>query len=192
MLGDSLEAIAGEKAGIFKPGIPAVVGDESPEIRGLLARRAGEAGATPMTVVDEYYAIHNIRVSTSGTSFGLTRDGGRHRITTPLLGAYQARNTTTAIATIAALGADYLPPASEISRALAKVFLPGRFHRRGRMNPEEARAFAQQEGLDSQVEPELDDALSTAKKGRGPMLVTGSFHTVGDVMSRLHVSPFAA
>ena len=47
-------------------------------------------------------------------------------------------------------------------------------------------------GLDAQSEPDLDRALTAAKKVRGTLLVTGSFHTVGDVMSRLHVSPFAA
>jgi dihydrofolate synthase/folylpolyglutamate synthase len=42
------------------------------------------------------------------------------------------------------------------------------------------------------VEEEFDAALAAAKKGRGTLLVTGSFHTVGDAMSRLQVSPFAA
>ena len=31
LLGDTLEAIAGEKAGIFKPGVPALVGESNPE-----------------------------------------------------------------------------------------------------------------------------------------------------------------
>jgi len=54
-----------------------------------------------------------------------------------------------------------------------------------------AFAFAVAEGLVADVEPDLDRALAMARKGRGTVLVTGSFHTVGDVMSRLHVSPFA-
>jgi len=259
LLGDTLEAIAGEKAGIFKALAPAVIGEASPEIRDLLERRAGEAGALPVVVLDREYAIQNVKVTTRGTSFSLTHDGGRHRVTTPLLGAYQARNTATSIATIAALGDDYLPEPSQISRALAKLFLPGRFERRGRVvfdvahnpagartvaktiadlnlarprtaliavlsdkdwrgiiqelapaidrfvfttapsapaerkwNPEEARAFAKTQGLDAECDRNLNAALSAAQKGRGTLLVTGSFHTVGDVMSRLHVSPFAA
>src|SRR5207253_2705020 len=51
LLGDTLEAIAGEKAGIFKPGAPAVVGESSPEIRDLLERHADKAGALPVTVL---------------------------------------------------------------------------------------------------------------------------------------------
>jgi len=259
LLGDTLEAIAGEKAGIFKTLAPAVIGDGSPEIRDLLERRAGEAGALPVVVLDRDYAIHNVKVATRGTSFSLTHNGERHRVTTPLLGAYQARNTATAIAAIAALGDDYLPAPSQISRALAKVFLPGRFERRGRVvfdvahnpagartvaktiadlnlvrprtaliavlsdkdwrgivqelapaidhfvfttapsapaerkwNPDDARAFAETQGLDAENQPNLDAALNIARRRRGTLLVTGSFHTVGDVMSRLHVSPFAA
>ena len=259
LLGDTLEAIAGEKAGIFKALAPAVIGEASPEIRDLLERRAGEAGALPVVLLDREYAIQNVKVTTRGTSFSLTHNGERHRVTTPLLGAYQARNAATAIATIAALGDEYLPAPSQISRALAKLFLPGRFERRGRIvfdvahnpagartvartiadlnlarprtaliavlsdkdwrgiieelvpaidrfvfttapsapadrkwNPEDARAFAETQGLDAENQPNLDAALASARRGRGTLLVTGSFHTVGDVMSRLHVSPFAA
>jgi dihydrofolate synthase/folylpolyglutamate synthase len=210
-------------------------------------------------VLDRQYSIQAVKVSTRGTSFNLTHNGERHRVTTPLLGAYQARNTATAVATVAALGDDYLPPASQISRALGTLFLPGRFQRRGRIvfdvahnpagartvaktiadlnlarprtalvavlsdkdwrgiiqelapaidrflfttapsapedrrwNPKEASDFAKGEGLDAESEPSLDVALAKAQKGRGTLLVTGSFHTVGDVMARLHVSPFAA
>jgi dihydrofolate synthase/folylpolyglutamate synthase len=258
LLGDTLEAIAIEKAGIFKPGVPAVVGEPSPEIRDLLAGRARAAGASPISIVDDDYEISGVSVSPAGTSFTLAKGGESHHLTTPLLGAYQARNTATAIATVGALGSECLPPATEISSALARVFLPGRFQRsrrfifdvahnpdgartvaktitdlnlprprtalvavlsdkdwRGiiselspavdrfvfttassaplerRWNPADAGSFALDKDLVADVEPDLDRALAMARKGRGTVLVTGSFHTVGDVMSRLHVSPFA-
>jgi len=259
LLGDTLDAIAREKAGIFKPGAPAVIGEAAADIRDLLVRCAQDAGAVPIVPVDERYGIQNVRVTLRGTSFGLTNQGERHRVTTPLLGIYQARNTVTALATLEVMGKDYLPIPSQISRALAKLFLPGRFQRRGRMvfdvahnpagartvartisdlnlprprtalvavlsdkdwrgmiselsaavdrfvftvapsapadrkwNPREADAFAKGQGLVAESEPDLDAALSVARRSRGTLLVTGSFHTVGDVMSRLHVSPFAA
>ena len=44
-LGNTLAKIAGEKAGIIKPGIPVVIGEATPETRPVFARRAEETGA---------------------------------------------------------------------------------------------------------------------------------------------------
>jgi dihydrofolate synthase/folylpolyglutamate synthase len=44
-LGNTLQAIAGEKAGIIKPGIPAVVGEYIPETKEVFKAKAREAGA---------------------------------------------------------------------------------------------------------------------------------------------------
>ena len=259
LLGDTLEAIAREKAGIFKPGIPAVIGDESPPIRSLLAQCAREAGAQPIVVTDETFGIEDVQISSQGTAFTLRREGNAQHVVTPLIGAHQARNTAIAIATIAAVGEDYLPLSGEITSAISGVFLPGRFQRRGkvifdvahnpagartiarsmralnpprprialvavladkdwrgivrelalvvdsflftnapsapperRWDPDEARAFAVSEGFDADVEPDLDKAIARGEESSKTLLVTGSFHTVGDAMSRLQVSPFAA
>ena len=259
LLGETLEAIAAEKAGIFKSDVPAVVGEPAPAIRNLLARLATRARAEPVVILDNEYAVDDIEVSSRGTSFSLRHGHDRQRLTTPLIGEYQARNTATAIATLAAMGSEYLPPADEMSAALSQVFLPGRFQRRGkfifdvahnpagartvagaivaidpprprtalvavladkdwrgiirelapavdrflftnapsapadrRWDPEEAHSFARAQGFDADLEPDLDVALVRGQKRCGTLLVTGSFHTVGDVMSRLQVSPFAA
>ena len=61
-----------------------------------------------------------------------------------------------------------------------------------RWEPAAALAFAKAQGLNADLEPDLDVALERIRKHEGTVLVTGSFHTVGDVMSRLQVSPFAA
>src|ERR1044071_3284527 len=50
-LGNSLEEIALEKAGIFKPGRPAVIGETDRAIRRLLADAAERAGASTVRVV---------------------------------------------------------------------------------------------------------------------------------------------
>ncbi|HEV7594882.1 MAG TPA: folylpolyglutamate synthase/dihydrofolate synthase family protein [Gemmatimonadaceae bacterium] len=259
LLGNTLEAIAREKAGIFKRGVPAVVGESDPEIRGLLAKCAKDAGADPIIVVDDEDRVSDVEVSVHGTSFILHRGAQNHRVTTPLIGAFQARNTVVAIATLAALGHGYLPAPANVSTKLGNLFLPGRFQRSGkfildvahnpdgartvaasvhalnpaaprtalvavladkdwkgiirvlapavdrfvftnapsapperRWDPSEAQAFAKSQGLESQLEPELDRALEIAQRASETVLVTGSFHTVGDVMSRLQVSPFAA
>jgi dihydrofolate synthase/folylpolyglutamate synthase len=259
LLGDTLEAIAREKAGIFKAGVPAVIGEPAPAIRELLAKCAKEAAATPVVVLDDDYTISNVEVSTRGTSFTLLDGKDGQHITTPLLGEHQARNTAIAIATLAAIGNEYLPPPGEISKALAGVFLPGRFERRGkvifdvahnpdgartvtetirainppsprtalvavladkdwrgiirelapavdrfvftnapsapaerRWDPAEARSFAKAQGIEADLEPDMDAALALGQERSETLLVTGSFHTVGDAMSRLQVSPFAA
>lgn len=53
----------------------------------------------------------------------------------------------------------------------------------------EALAFAQGEGWAAELEPDFDAALRLAPSRGATVLVTGSFHTVGDAMSRLQVSP---
>jgi len=57
---------------------------------------------------------------------------------------------------------------------------------------EEALAFAIESGWTATAEPDFDRALADARAGGGTTLITGSFHTVGDAMARLQVSPLAA
>ncbi|GAC1492765.1 MAG: folylpolyglutamate synthase/dihydrofolate synthase family protein [Gemmatimonadaceae bacterium] len=259
LLGGTLEAIAKEKAGIFKPGVPAVIGEPTPAIRELLAKCAKDTGASTVTVLDEDYELGDVEVSSGGTSFTLKHGKESQLLTTPLLGAHQARNTATAIATLAALGREYLPRPREMSNALSKVFLPGRFQRAGKIifdvahnpdgaravaqtisavnpssprtalvavladkdwrgiirelapavdrfifttapsapadrkwDPGQARAFAEAQGFHAELEPDIDAAIVRGQETSETLLVTGSFHTVGDAMSRLQVSPFAA
>jgi dihydrofolate synthase/folylpolyglutamate synthase len=61
-----------------------------------------------------------------------------------------------------------------------------------RWNPAEAQAFAASQGLRAETEVNLDAAIARGQRESATVIVTGSFHTVGDVMSRLQVSPFAA
>ena len=259
LLGATLDAIAREKAGIFKSGVPAVIGEYAPSISSLLSDCARDAGANPIVVLDEEYRLEGVEVSRRGTAFTLHNGSRRQRLTTPLIGAHQARNTAIAIATVASLGESYLPPPNEISSALSNVSLPGRFQPHGkiifdvahnpagartvaetlgalnaseprtaliavladkdwrgivrelapavdrflftnapsvpaerRWNAAEAHAFAKSQGLEADLEPDMDLAIERAEKRCGTLVITGSFHTVGDAMSRLQVSPFGA
>ena len=56
----------------------------------------------------------------------------------------------------------------------------------------QAFSFAIEEGMVAELEPDMDSAILRGLKDSGTLLITGSFHTVGDAMSRLQVSPFAA
>jgi dihydrofolate synthase/folylpolyglutamate synthase len=55
----------------------------------------------------------------------------------------------------------------------------------------EAAAFAASLNRESLAEPDFDRALELASRSASTTLVTGSFHTVGDAMARLQVSPLS-
>ena len=50
---------------------------------------------------------------------------------------------------------------------------------------DEAAAFARETGCEVDVVPDFRDAIARAEAGAGSVLITGSFHTVGDAMSVL-------
>ena len=52
LLGNTLEAIAGEKAGIFKKGVPALVGEYLPQTRPVFEAKAAEVGC-PLTFAED-------------------------------------------------------------------------------------------------------------------------------------------
>ena len=56
----------------------------------------------------------------------------------------------------------------------------------------EALAFARAEGWRAELEPSFDAALDRAAALGETVVVTGSFHTVGDAMARLQLSPLTA
>jgi dihydrofolate synthase / folylpolyglutamate synthase len=147
-LGETKEAIAREKAGIFKAGVPALIGERDPAIRELLAREARAAGAEPVVVAAEAVDVADVAVDAEGTSFTLTDGRGRRRLRTPLAGAHQAGNAALALAMLHAAGGDLLPDPEVEHQALARVRLPGRFHRVGKYvfdvahNPDGAAVLA--------------------------------------------------
>jgi dihydrofolate synthase/folylpolyglutamate synthase len=132
-LGDTAELIAAEKAGIFKSGVPAVIGERDPAISALLGRLAASAGATPVRVLAEESAIEDVVVSGDGTRFTLVSrsDGRRRPLATPLIGAHQAANAAVAIAMLESAGAPWNEAARDAERALGGVHLAGRFQRWG-------------------------------------------------------------
>lgn len=94
-LGSSLEQIAGEKAGILKPGIPAVIAPQRPEAEAVIARH----GTNPLDFVRET-EIHDTNLHRHGSDFTFR---GAH-IVCPLPGPHQVTNAATAAATLQHLG----------------------------------------------------------------------------------------
>lgn len=131
-LGDTLEKIASEKAGIYKAGRPAVVGETDRALRAVLARDARRAGATPVRIVAEECSIESLNVTADGTRFTLDAFGDRRQLTTPLTGQHQAENAAFTLVLLAAAGAPYACTLDDASRALPGVRVAGRFQRDGR------------------------------------------------------------
>ena len=121
-LGDTVEKIAAEKAGIIKKGVPIVLGENDPEVIAVVKARASEVGA-PF-----FYAPDMADESEIPDGFSLE-------------GAFNRENAVTALAALKVL--------KKGSRdGLSNVVWPGRFQRVGRFiidgahNPPAARALA--------------------------------------------------
>ena len=256
-LGDTLPQIAAEKAGIFKRGRAAVIGESDVELRRVLSNHARAAGASSIRVVAEEWEIADVAVDAAGTRFSLRRPGLEQEMRTPLAGVHQASNVAFALTLLEAAGPPYACSPAAASLTLAHVQVPGRFQRVGRhifdvahnaegasvlaetlaairpsapvtalfsvladkdwremmrqlaphvtrfvlttapsapanrvWSVEAAREFADHEGVSAEVVQDFDLALERASSFGATTLVTGSFHTVGDAMARLQLSPY--
>jgi dihydrofolate synthase/folylpolyglutamate synthase len=125
-LGETLEEIAGEKAGIFKPGVPAVVGETEAGPLGVIRRRAEEVGA-PLVELDRVARISDVRVSVDGTRFSFDSDRwGVREMRIPLIGAHQARNAALAAELLGVLPDDLRPSWDAVEAGFSSVRWPGR------------------------------------------------------------------
>lgn len=125
-LGDTLPKIAGEKAGIIKPGVPVVVGESRPETAPTFIAKAREADS-PIVFADQRYRC----AGHDGRMFEIESLTGGYRFTIQLgmEGDYQQRNLCTALAALDAL-TDRLPrplTTMQVRRGLAEARVPGRW-----------------------------------------------------------------
>lgn len=238
-LGETIAAIAGEKAAIAKAGVPFVIGERDPAVVAVLIEsataairaRPNQGELQPIVVPPE--AMWEGRLG--------------------LLGPHQRRNAAVAAAALAVLPAPFTVPPEARAAAFARARLPGRLDRRGRWLFDvahnldgmlaltaalsELRPPGPVHGLVSilgdkawpamlveldrvldlgiltvapsadtrrwdlgwlerwladpsrpaararwRLVPDFVEALREAEQGAGTVVVTGSFHTVGDVM----------
>ena len=122
-LGPTIADIAAAKAGILKPGSPAVSYGGVPEADAVIARVAKEQHA-PLTVVD----FHKLRCD-GGDLDEVTFDfDGLNGVRLPLIGSYQPKNAATAITTLRVLREKgWNIPEEAIRKGLETVRWPGRF-----------------------------------------------------------------
>ncbi|MGE0120603.1 MAG: folylpolyglutamate synthase/dihydrofolate synthase family protein [Dongiaceae bacterium] len=122
-LGNTLTAIAGVKAGIMKPGAPAVVGPQLPEPLAVFERRAAELGCPLSRHGHEWHARREDERM-------IFRDSaGERRFPLPaLVGTHQIDNAATAIACLPSLAACGVDDVA-IARGLRDVEWPARLQR---------------------------------------------------------------
>jgi dihydrofolate synthase/folylpolyglutamate synthase len=129
-LGDTIEQIAAEKAGILKPGVPAVIATQTREALAVIERQAARVKA---------------RLSIAGENWTATEERGRLvyqdddgllDLPAPrLYGRHQFENAGTAIATLR--GAGLKLPAAAFEAGMLRVDWPARMQRlsQGRLPP---------------------------------------------------------
>ena len=128
-LGDTVEKIALEKAGIAKPGVPLVLGAMPDEARAAILARAREAGAPAVSAPETVEVVRrggDLRGQTLSVSSG-SADYGRVKMR--LAASYQVENAATAVAALEALGRvlGIEWPAETVAVGLGAAELPGRF-----------------------------------------------------------------
>ncbi|MET9070375.1 bifunctional folylpolyglutamate synthase/dihydrofolate synthase [Streptosporangium sandarakinum] len=133
-LGPDVETIAGEKAGIIKPGAMAVLAQQQLPAAEVLMRRAAEVGATVAREGLEFGVLGR-ELAVGGQLLHLKSLKGTYDdVLLPLYGAHQASNAACALAAVEALTAGSEPLDPELVRqAFLQVTSPGRLEvvRRG-------------------------------------------------------------
>lgn len=129
-LGSSVEEIAGEKAGIVKPGVPVVLGRNDVRVRAVVSARAASVGAPFFYAPD------------------LADESELPRVLVPS-GSFNRDNAVTALAALRVLARQGRIPDPDPDRCFVGTYWPGRFHRVGDFivdgahNPPAASALAE-------------------------------------------------
>ncbi|MDP9105122.1 MAG: bifunctional folylpolyglutamate synthase/dihydrofolate synthase [Candidatus Eremiobacteraeota bacterium] len=125
ILGDTVEEIARDKAGIAKAGIPLVSFVRDAGARAVIERACADAGA-PFVSVADTVTIEPRHGERYGQSFTLTTPEDRYAISLPVLGDFQQENAATAVRALEQLGPGLRPSREQIESGLARTVIPGR------------------------------------------------------------------
>lgn len=124
LLGPTIDAVAREKAGIIKSGVPVVTG----EVEGVAADVFGAAAAAvsaPMRRVSGA-EVCDVSASIDGTAFTVAGTGwGELRLRTPLAGRHQALNAALAVHALD-IATALRPDAESVIAGIGAVRWPGR------------------------------------------------------------------
>jgi dihydrofolate synthase/folylpolyglutamate synthase len=123
-LGNTLSAVAGEKAGIIKDKVPVVIGETQPETREVFISMAEEKGS-PVFFADNIFScrLGKLSTCTGVRDYTLTDLHGRRSIsgTTPLGGIAQQKNIQTVAAAVEKLKLAFVLDNDHLVRGISKV-----------------------------------------------------------------------
>lgn len=117
-LGDTIEKIAGEKAGIIKKDVPCVIGRQSVQATGVLEAEAAKIGA-PISRMNHQWRVENHRYISASKNIALNPS---------LAGEHQYDNAATAVACIEQLPQFGISD-EHITQGLANAVWPARLER---------------------------------------------------------------
>ena len=127
ILGRNLESIAGEKAGILKPGVTCLCGTHRKKVMAFFSQYASENGV-PLHFVRDTTRIRRICLSENGSQFDCDTGERQYKgLRLNLLGSHQVDNAAMAISAVDALEkGGWSVSESAVRHGLAHVEWPGR------------------------------------------------------------------
>ncbi|RYU83357.1 bifunctional folylpolyglutamate synthase/dihydrofolate synthase [Hymenobacter persicinus] len=124
LLGDTLPEIAGEKAGIIKPGVPVVISQTQPEIAAVFEHKARELGA-PLLFADQHYRVTPVGEAAPDAATQTVQIRGAAEldaVALALAGDYQRLNVAGVLATLAELRRQgFVIPEAAVRTGLGQV-----------------------------------------------------------------------
>lgn len=124
-LGDTLEAIAGEKAGIIKAGVPVIYDASQPGPASVIAAKAKEMGSPAWPMEPSFYEMKT--QSREGITFTFAYPGGeKAELAIPYVAKYQMMNASLAFYTMHILQDVYDIPKNVLAEGLSKIKWPCR------------------------------------------------------------------
>lgn len=124
-LGDTLEAIAGEKAGIIKAGVPVIYDASQPGPASVIAAKAKEMGSPAWPMEPSFYEMKT--QSREGITFTFAYPGGeKAELAIPYVAKYQMMNASLAFYTMHILQDVHDIPKNVLAEGLSKIKWPCR------------------------------------------------------------------
>lgn len=124
-LGDTLEAIAGEKAGIIKAGVPVIYDASQPGPASVIAAKAKEMGSPAWPMEPSFYEMKT--QSREGITFIFAYPGGeKAELVIPYVAKYQMMNASLAFYTMHILQDVHDIPKNVLAEGLSKIKWPCR------------------------------------------------------------------